>query len=85
VAAKKRTVRFFVPFRRQPGGTTIPLSPNFWTLFRNKLTPLTYAAQFQTIRGVEYRGGARHERTAGADYFFLGKTRDQNDFPEARC
>jgi hypothetical protein len=83
VAAKKRTVRFFVPYRRKPDGTTAPLNPNFWTLFRNKLTPLTNANQFLTIRGLEYRGATRHETTAAADYFYLGKTRDQVDFPES--
>lgn len=73
MAAKKRTVRFFMPFRMQPDGTAVELNLNFWPIFRNKLAPLTASEQFVTLRGVEYRGDARHEPAASTDYFYLGK------------
>ncbi|MFA4083038.1 hypothetical protein ONA92_15180 [Mycobacteroides salmoniphilum] len=83
MAAKKRIVRFFEPYRRQPDATTVQLDQNFWADFRDKLTPLSYDDQLLTIRGFEYRGAARHELSTASDYFYLCKTREQVDFPES--
>lgn len=83
MTAKTRTVRFFEPYRRQPDGTSIQLAPEFWALLRGKVSQLPHAEQFVDIRGIEYRGDARHESSLNADYFYLGKTRDQVDFPES--
>lgn len=82
MAGKKRTVRFFVPKRVQPDGTSIQLQPNFWKGFRKKVEALPAAEQFVNIRDIDYRGAARHEQSNSADYLYLGKTRDKADLPE---
>lgn len=82
MAGKKRTVRFFVPKRIQPNGTSIPLQPDFWDGLRKKVKALPSAEQFVQIRDVSYRGAARREPTNGADYLYLGKTREHSDLPE---
>lgn len=83
MAGKKRTVRFFVPKRIQPNGISIPLEPNFWAGFRDKVKALPAAEQFVEIRDISYRGAARREPSNAADYLYLGKTRDKADLPES--
>ncbi|MCW2092659.1 UNVERIFIED_ORG: hypothetical protein M2328_005939 [Rhodococcus erythropolis] len=81
--AKKRTVHFFEPVRAQPDGTEIELQNDFWSRFRAEIKGLDTDEQFVTIRGVQYRGAARHCVTNLSDYLYLGKTRDTIDHPES--
>lgn len=82
MAGKNRVVRFYVPKRVQPDGTSSPLPPNFWDGFRARVDALSAADEFVEIRTVEYRGAARHEPATISDYLYLGKTRDPADLPE---
>ncbi|WP_415047375.1 DUF6731 family protein [Gordonia sp. (in: high G+C Gram-positive bacteria)] len=80
--ARKRTVHFFEPVRTQPDGTEIELTVGFWSQFRSRIEALSSDDQFLTIRGIQYRGAARHCVASSADFLYLGKTRDPIDHPE---
>ncbi len=82
MAGKDRVVRFYVPKRVQPDGTSSPLPPHFWDGFRGRVSVLSAADEFVEIRNIGYRGAARRELTTMADYLYLGKTRDPADLPE---
>ncbi|WP_280300842.1 DUF6731 family protein [Nocardia neocaledoniensis] len=81
--AKKRTVHFYEPVRVMPDDTEIELQPGFWKEFYTTISAFDSDEQFTMIRGVQYRGAARHSAASSADYLYLGKTRDTIDYPES--
>ncbi|MBF6158973.1 hypothetical protein IU421_04920 [Nocardia cyriacigeorgica] len=80
---KKRTVHFFDPVRVMPDGTEVELQTGFWKELHSKVSALESDEQFTTIRGIQYRGAARHCLFTSVDYLYLGKTRETIDYPDS--
>lgn len=82
MAAKNRTIYFYVPQIKDQNDRLKNLPPDFWTMLWDKVNSLEESTFQFSSYGRDYLIQARHCIAPSAKYLYFGKARNREDWPD---
>ncbi|WP_341266925.1 hypothetical protein [Gordonia malaquae] len=82
MSGKPRTVYLYEPYYEDPKGNILDAPEDIWSIILDAVDGLDKAARTKSISNTHYRGATRETVTPAVRYLYIGKRRDQSDWPD---